>query len=145
MLRLHTARLAIVGDNPMLLSGEDPAKVARASKANSVAYQPALEKIVNFDTNWNIIAYPSPSWAKQVFPDVPEDVAVAKLADAIFAASRVDQDGAVAAWEEHNAVLRERTDWLNGQRFLVAFDCGVHGSAFAEQPLKGCNGGVFAR
>lgn len=113
----NTARLAIVGDNPMLLSGEDPVKVARASKANSIAYQPALEKIVNFDTNWNIIAYPSPSWAKQVFPDVPEDVAVGKLADAIFAASRVDQDGAVAAWEKHNAVLRERTDWLNGQRF----------------------------
>src|SRR6202043_801777 len=64
----NTARLAIVGDNPMLLSGEDPAKVARASKANSMAYRPALEKIVNFDVNWNIIAYPSPSWAKQVFP-----------------------------------------------------------------------------
>src|SRR4051794_3705552 len=30
----NTARLAIVGDNPMLLAGEDPAKVARASKAN---------------------------------------------------------------------------------------------------------------
>ena len=48
---------------------------------------------------------------------IAEDVAVAKLADAIFAASRVDQDGAVAAWEKHNAVLRERTEWLNGQRF----------------------------
>src|SRR5215210_6279871 len=64
----NTARLAIVGDNPMLLSGEDPAKVSRASKANSIAYQPALEKIVNFDVNWNIVAYPSLSWAKQVFP-----------------------------------------------------------------------------
>jgi aminopeptidase len=111
----NTARLAIVGENPMLLSGEDPTKVARASKANSMAYQPALEKIVNFDTNWNIIAYPSPSWAKQVFPDDPE--AVAKLADAIFKASRVDQDGAIAAWEKHNAALRRRTEWLNGQRF----------------------------
>jgi aminopeptidase len=113
----NTARLAVVGDNPMLLSGEDPTKVARASKANSVAYQPALEKIVNFEVNWNIIAYPSASWAKQVFPDDPLETAVAKLADAIFAASRVDQDGAVAAWEKHNAVLRERTEWLNGQRF----------------------------
>ena len=112
----NTARLAIVGDNPMLLSGEDPTKVARASKANSIAYQPALEKIVNFDTNWNIIAYPSTSWAKQVFPDDAEDVAVARLADAIFSASRVDQDGAVANWERHNAKLRERTEWLNGQR-----------------------------
>jgi aminopeptidase len=113
----NTARLAVVGDNPMLLSGEDPTKVARASKANSIAYQPALERIVNFDVNWNIIAYPSASWAKQVFPDDPLETAVAKLADAIFAASRVDQDGAVAAWDKHNAVLRERTQWLNGQRF----------------------------
>src|SRR3954468_19444044 len=113
----NTARLAIVGDNPMLLSGEDPAKVARASKANSMAYQPALEKIVNFETNWNIIAYPSPAWAKQVFPNDPEEVAIAKLADAIFSASRVDKDGAVANWDAHNARLRERTEWLNGQRF----------------------------
>src|SRR5581483_9529015 len=113
----NTARLSIVGDNPMLLAGEDPAHVARASKANSIAYKPALERIVTFDINWNIIAYPSPAWAKQVFPDDEEDVAVAKLADAIFAASRVNNDGAVAAWDKHNAVLRERTEWLNGQRF----------------------------
>src|SRR5947209_16218 len=113
----NTARLAVVGDDPMLLSGEDPAKVSRASKANSIAYQPALEKIVNFDTNWNIIAYPSLSWAKRVFPDDAEEVAVEKLADAIFAASRVDSDGAVAAWEKHNAVLGKRTGWLNGHRF----------------------------
>ena len=113
----NTARLAIVGDNPMLLAGEDPVKVARASKANSIAFQPALEKIVNFDVNWNIIAYPSLSWAKQVFPEDEEDVAVAKLADAIFAASRVDNDDSVAAWEKHNATLRNRTEWLNGQRF----------------------------
>ena len=113
----NTARLAIVGDNPMLLANEDPAKVSRASKANSMAYQPALEKIVSFDINWNIIAYPSPAWARQVFPGDEEDVAVAKLADAIFAASRVDNDDAVASWKKHNAVLRERTEWLNGQRF----------------------------
>jgi aminopeptidase len=113
----NTARLAIVGDNPMLLSGEDPVKVARASKANSIAYKPALERIVSFDINWNIIAYPSASWAKLVFPEDPEDVAVAKLAEAIFAASRVDNDDPVAAWKKHNASLRVRTDWLNGQRF----------------------------
>src|ERR1700756_3193577 len=113
----NTARLAIVGDNPMLLSGQDPAKVARASKAQSRAYQPALEKIVNFDTNWNIISYPSPSWAKQVFPEDTEDTAVAKLADAIFSASRVNSEDAIANWDKHNAVLRERTEWLNGQRF----------------------------
>src|ERR1700732_2003155 len=32
----NTARLAVVGDNPMLLSGEDPAKVARARQGNFI-------------------------------------------------------------------------------------------------------------
>ena len=113
----NTARLAIVGDNPMLLSGEDPAKVARANKANSIAYQPALEKIAGFDINWNIVAYPGASWARQVFPVDEEHIAIAKLADAIFAASRVDVADPIAAWAKHNAALRERTEWLNGQRF----------------------------
>ncbi|WP_298258511.1 aminopeptidase [Bradyrhizobium sp.] len=113
----NTARLAIVADNPMLLSGEDPAKVARANKANSIAYKPALERIVNFDINWNIVAYPSPSWAKLVFPKDEENVAVEKLADAIFSASRVDRDDAVAAWHAHNEILRGRRAWLNAQRF----------------------------
>ncbi|HEV7308666.1 aminopeptidase [Ensifer sp.] len=111
------ARLAISGDNPMMLSAQDPAKVARANKANSIAYKPALEKISNFDINWNIVSYPNPSWAKLVFPNDPEDVAVEKLANAIFAASRVDVADPVAAWKEHNANLARRSAWLNGERF----------------------------
>lgn len=113
----NAARLAVAGDNPMLLAEQDPAKVARANKANSVAYQPALEKIAGFDINWNIVAYPNPSWARQVFPGEDEDVAVAKLADAIFAASRVDVEDPVAAWAAHNAALRGRTEWLNARAF----------------------------
>lgn len=115
----NTARLAIVGDNPMLLSGEDPEKVARANKANSVAYQPALEKIAGFDINWNIVAYPGASWAKLVFPADEESVAVARLAEAIFSASRVDVEDPVADWEAHNKALRGRTEWLNGERFAA--------------------------
>lgn len=111
------ARLAVRGDNPMLLASEDPAKVARANKANSMAYRPALEKITGFDINWNIVAYPNPAWAKQMFPNDKEDVAVAKLANAIFSASRVDIDDPVAAWSDHNAALHKRTDWLNGHAF----------------------------
>ena len=113
------ARLAIAGDNPMLLAGEDPARVARANRANSKAYKPALEKISNFDINWNIIAYPSPSWAKLVFPDLADDEAVHRLAEAIFAASRVDNDDPVAAWASHNAALASRSAWLNGERFAA--------------------------
>jgi aminopeptidase len=113
----NAARLAVRGDDPSLLSGQDPSKVARANKANSMAYQPALEKITGFDINWNIVAYPETAWARQVFPGVSDEVAVGKLADAIFAASRVDGDDPIGAWKLHNAVLKARTEWLNGHRF----------------------------
>ncbi|MBA8851620.1 aminopeptidase [Ochrobactrum intermedium] len=111
------ARLAIAADNPMLLSSQDPAKVSRANRANSKAYQPALEKIAGFDINWNIISYPNPAWAQLMFPNEPEDVATRKLADAIFAASRVDVDDPVGAWAAHNAALRTRTRFLNGKAY----------------------------
>lgn len=111
------ARLAIAADNPMLLSAQDSSKVARANRANSIAYQPALEKIAGFDINWNIISYPNPDWAKLVFPDDKPDDAIRKLADAIFAASRVDVEDPVSAWNAHNAALRSRTSFLNGKNF----------------------------
>lgn len=113
----NTARLAITGDNPMLLADEDPAKVAAANKANSIAYQPALEKIASFAINWNIVAYPGAAWARQVFPGESEAVAVEKLAEAIFAASRAGHEDPVAAWAAHNAALRAKTVWLNANRF----------------------------
>ena len=54
--RAGAARLAIVGDDPNLLSGQDPEKVARANRARSIAYRPALELITNSAINWTIVA-----------------------------------------------------------------------------------------
>ncbi len=113
----NTARMAIAGDDPMLLADQDSDRVGRVNKANNMAYTPARQRITGFDINWNIVAYPTESWAARVFPDLPADEAVARLADAIFAASRVDGDDPVAAWTDHNARLRRRSAWLNDQRF----------------------------
>jgi aminopeptidase len=111
------ARLAISGENPALLSGQDTDKVARANRARSIAYRPALDYIVNFDINWTIVSCATPAWARLVFPDLPEDAAVQKLWDAIFAASRVDADDPVAAWAAHDKNLKSRMNYLNDARF----------------------------
>lgn len=113
----NAARLAIVGEDPMLLAEQDPEKVSRAGKANSIAYKPALEKIANFDINWTIVSYPTVAWASRVFPDLPEAEAVEKLANSLFSSSRVLDADPVANWTDHNANLRKRTAWLNEQRF----------------------------
>lgn len=113
----NTARLAVVGDDPMLLANEDPEKVGRVNKANSQALTPARERITRFDINWNIVAWPGLAWAKRMFPDLPENEAQAKLAEAIFSASRVNVSNPIEAWNNHNKNLRERSDWLNEQNF----------------------------
>ena len=113
------ARLAIAGDDPALLAGQDPDKIARANRARSAAYRPALELITGFATNWTIVSYATPAWARLVFPDLAEDQAVARLWDAIFAASRVDAPDPVAAWRAHNAALEARTQRLNASRFAA--------------------------
>jgi aminopeptidase len=113
----NTARLAIAGDNPMLLAEQDPDKVGRANRALSKAYKPAQAKIVQFDINWTIVPYPGAAWARQVFQNDDEETAVRKLADAIFAATRISTPDPVAAWAAHNARLKERQTWLTGKNF----------------------------
>lgn len=115
----NTARLAVVGDDPMLLAEQDPEKVGQANKAVSKASSPLRERITRFDINWNIIAWPGTRWAKRMFPDLSDDNAQKALADAIFAASRVDTPDPIAAWADHNTRLRERTDWLNRKNFAA--------------------------
>lgn len=113
----NAARLAITGEDPNLLSAQDPEKVSRANRARSKAYLPALERIVNFDINWTIASYATPSWARAMFPEEAPEAGVARLWDAIFAASRVDAADPVAAWAAHNASLHARTRLLNGKRY----------------------------
>jgi aminopeptidase len=113
------ARMAIAGTNPALLSGQDPAKVARANVAASKASKPAMELITRHEINWTIVAAATPEWAKLVFPGEPVDVAVAKLWEAIFQASRITADDPVAAWKEHGRRLKQRVDLLNEKRFAA--------------------------
>jgi aminopeptidase len=109
----NAARMAIVGDDPMLLANQDSDKIGRANKANSIAYKPARERITRFNINWNIIAWPGAAWAKRMFPELSGTEAQSKLADAIFDASRVNTTDPVEEWKKHNEVLRKKCKWLN--------------------------------
>jgi aminopeptidase len=115
--RNGAARLAITGGDPSLLSKEDPEKVSRANRAMSKAYRPALELITRHEINWCIVPCATPAWAAAVFPDLSPDEALARLWDAIFAASRADQLDPVAAWKKHDANLHARADQMNEKRY----------------------------
>lgn len=113
------ARLGIAGGNPSLLASEDPAKIGRANVAFSRASKPAMELITRHQINWTIVASATPAWARAVFPGEPEEIAIARLWDAIFAASRADVSDPIAAWRAHGEYLKERVDFLNAKRFAA--------------------------
>lgn len=115
--RKGSARLAITGNDPSLLSQQDPEKVSRMNRATSKAYRPALELIARHEINWTIVACATPAWAAAVFPALPRDEGLARLWEAIFAASRADQADPVAAWKKHDADLHARAERLNQKRY----------------------------
>jgi aminopeptidase len=117
--RNGSARLAITGANPALLAGQDTNKVSRANVAFSKASRPAMELITRHEINWTIVAAATPSWAKLVFPDLPEKEAVARLWEAIFRTTRIDVPDPVAEWRTHGAQLQSRVKLLNDQRFAA--------------------------
>lgn len=117
--RSGAARLAISGNAPSLLSREDPARVARVNRATSKAYRPALELITRHEINWTIVPCATPAWAAAVFPDLPQEEAVARLWDALIAATRADQPDPVAAWKKHDASLHARCDRLNEKQYAT--------------------------
>ena len=93
--------------------------MSRANRATSKAYRPALELIVGHATNWTIVANATPEWAAAVFPNLPPDEALAKLWDAIFAASRADRPDPLAAWKTHDANLHARANRMNQKRYAA--------------------------
>ncbi len=114
-----SARLAIAGANPSLLSNEDPDKVGRANRAVSAAYRPALELITRHEINWTIVASATPAWAAAMFPNDAPEAALAKLWEAIFRTTRINVDDPVSDWKTHDAMLHKRAAHLNEKRYAA--------------------------
>lgn len=113
------ARLTVVGGDPELLAGEDPAKVARARHASAKASRPIMELLAGVATNWTTVAFATPSWAKAIFPDAPADAAVARLWEEIFLAARSDGPDPVERWRAHARDLEARAKFLSNKRYAT--------------------------
>lgn len=108
--------LSIISPTPDLLEGINPKKI----KANAIANNKALSFFREFtmgnNTQWSIVGYPSLSWARKVFPNDNDDVALNKLFKAIIDTSRV-LDDPIKNWEEHNKTLSVNNKKLNDFNF----------------------------
>ena len=105
------ARIHLVSEDPDGLKGVNVAKMAKARKLS----YPILRSYIDDrdgKQQWCIAAVPGAAWAKKVFPGLRTSQAIEKLWEAIITTSRVTDDP-IKAWEEHNADLKARCDYLN--------------------------------
>ena len=104
-------RLYLISEDPDGLKGVDTAKMAKARQLSYPILKPYIDDR-DGKQQWCIAAVPGVAWAKKMFPELPKGKAVEKLWEAILSTSRVGEDS-IKAWENHNADLRARCDYLN--------------------------------
>ena len=105
------AKIFLTSEDPDGLAGINQKKFAAASAKRSKAIKPIRRKMEN-KFQWCIAAVPGKGWAKKVFPGMRTSVAIEKLWDAIFTASRITDDP-IAEWDKHNKDLAKRCEYLN--------------------------------
>ena len=104
-------RIYIMSEDPDGMKGINMKKRAQAQMKVYPILKPYFDKREGWQ-QWCIAAVPGKAWAKKVFPGMRTSQAIEKLWEAILSTSRVNEDP-VAAWEQHNADLRKRCEYLN--------------------------------
>lgn len=111
------AYLSVISSSPDLLKGIDPQRIANNQKASGQALSKFRSYVQSDKISWSIVAVPSQAWANMVFPGAPEQERIALLWDAIFKATRIDQEDPIAAWKQHNENLHTKVDYLNAKHY----------------------------
>lgn len=113
------ALLSIYAATPTLLANEDPEAISTMMRATAKAAQPVTELVQRNASAWAVVSYPTPGWAAEVLPDVPEGEREVKLWQAIAVTCRLDSADPVGAWKEHVSDLDARAAFLNGKAYTA--------------------------
>ena len=105
------ARIYLMSEDPDGLKGVNMEKMTKAQQMIYPIMKPYRDRRENKE-QWCIAAVPGKAWAKKVFPGLRTSLAMEKLWEAILSCSRVNEDP-IQAWNEHNADLKSRCDYLN--------------------------------
>ncbi|MFS0782552.1 aminopeptidase [Bacillus sp. 1P06AnD] len=109
--------LSVISSSPDLLKGVALERLANNQKASGQALSKFRQIMQADKVCWSIVAVPSQAWADMVFPDAPEEDRITLLWEAIFKATRIDQDNPVEAWKKHDDTLHTKVDYLNGKHY----------------------------
>ena len=139
-------RIHIVSEDPDGLKGMDFGKMAKGRKLSYPILKPYIDDR-DGKQQWTIAAVPGVAWAKKVFPGQSKGKAIEMLWEAILSASRVTEDP-IKAWDEHNADLKQRCDYLNSlniRSLHYTADNGTDLTVGMIPEAQFCGGGEVSR
>jgi aminopeptidase len=131
------AFVSIKSTDPHLLQGVDPKKISTFNKVGSIATKHIMKYTMNNVNSWCVVAIPTIGWAKAIFPELNDEMAVSKLWNAIFEATRMDRDDPKAAWKDHIDGLSKRISFLNKHKFKKLYYTASNGTDLIVELPKG--------
>lgn len=105
--------LSIYSEDPELLKGVDSKKINTNNRISSENMKEFRNYTMNDINPWCVVSIPTIGWAKKVFPNDKEDIAIEKLWNLIFQATRMDLENPVLEWKKHIKNLQKRVKFLN--------------------------------
>ena len=111
------AIVSIYGEDPDLLSGQDPKLVAQAQRTMEKHMQEQMNLLMKNAYPWLLVAAPNAAWAAKVFPDLPADQQMEAMWQVFFKLCRIDQPDPVAAWKVHIEQLKAVSQYMNRKAY----------------------------
>ncbi len=134
-------RIFIDSSDPDELSGISPDLISTVNQMRQKVLKKYRDQI-DGKHQWLIVAAASKKWAKKVFPNEPEDVAVDKLWNAIFDCVYLkDGEDAEKIWQAHNERMTKKANWLNEQNFKSLHYTSSNGTDFTVELIPGAKWG----
>lgn len=110
--------LYIESATPGLMADIDGQKLNAVIAAKETAFEPFEYYTLANLGQWSIVAIPTVSWAKKVFPDMDEETALESLWNAVLMSVRIsDENDPVEEWKQHDRNLLHYCEILNQYNF----------------------------
>lgn len=129
--------LSIYSQDPELLKGIDPKKIAAYNKSSSTALKKFRKYTMNDLNAWCVVSIPTQAWANKVFPDSPNEEAMERLWEAIFMATRMDMEDPIGEWKKHLKNLEDKVNFLNKKAFKKLYYKATNGTDLEVELPKG--------
>jgi aminopeptidase len=99
--------------NTRELSGIDPARMKRRSKARAPLFNKFLERLGNKELKWCFTVFPNHASAQEA------DMSLSDYEDFVYGAGLLDLPDPVAAWKEEGQRQQRQITWLDGKDLVT--------------------------